>query len=79
MKGLTKPLLGCSAIEGLHLIQRIAAVDKELNPKEEFPLLFEGLGKMDGKYTIQLKDEARPFALSTPCRVATPLLKPEKQ
>ena len=33
-----------------------------------------GLGKMDGEYTIQLKEDAVPFALTTPHRVAIPLM-----
>ena len=52
---------------------------KLLNPHTEFPELFTGLGKLDGDYTIQLKEGAKPFALSTPRRVAIPLLKPVKE
>ena len=47
VKGLTKPLLKCPAIEQ----QCIAAVTKELTQMEEFPSLFQGLGKIEGKYT----------------------------
>ena len=32
----------------------------------EFPNLFKGLGKMSEEYTICLKSDAQPFALSTP-------------
>ena len=47
-KRLTKSLLGRSAILDLLLIKRIAAVDhsSQLSPKDEFPSLFEGLGKL---------------------------------
>ena len=37
------------------------------------PDLFQGLGKIPGKCNIQLKDDAQPFTLSTPRRVALPL------
>lgn len=80
VKGLSKSLLGQPAIEQLHLIQRIGVVNSQsLNPHTEFPGLFTGLGKMDGDYTIQLKEGAKPFALSTPRRVAIPLLEPVKE
>ena len=80
VKGLNKPLLGWPAIAELRLVQRVAAVnDKELSPAEQFPALFEGLGKLQGDYTIQLQEGAKLFALSTPRRVAIPLLKPVKE
>jgi len=80
VKGLNKPLLGRPAITELKLVQRVAAVNhEELSPMEQFPALFEGLGKLQGNYTIQLQEGAKPFALSTPRRVAIPLLKPVKQ
>ena len=76
VKSLTKSLLGQPIIRDLELIKRIACVDSsnELSPKEEFPSLFYGLGKMEGEYEIQLKDDAEPFSLSTPRRGAIPLL-----
>ena len=46
-----------------------------LSPREEFPSLFQGLGKLEGDYKIELRDDAEPFSLSTPRRVAIPLLK----
>ena len=80
VKKLTKPLLGRPAIEWLGLIRRVAAVNKHgLTPAEEFPSLFQGLGKLEGEYTIRLQDGAKPFALSTPRRVAVPLLASVKQ
>ena len=36
--------------------------------------LFKGLGKLDGKYHIQLKDNAVPYAVNTPRRIALPLM-----
>ena len=46
---------------------------------KQFPALFQGLGKLQGDYTIQLQVGARPFAQSTPRRVAIPLLKSVKK
>lgn len=37
--------------------------------------MFNGLGKLEGEHTIQLKDDNKPFCLTTPRRVALPLLK----
>ena len=42
--------------------------------KAEHPKLFVGLGHMQGDYTIRLREDATPFALSTPRRVSIPLL-----
>ena len=42
--------------------------------KQQFPKLFTGLGKLHGDYHICLKSGAKPYALSTPRRVAIPLL-----
>ena len=42
--------------------------------KQQFPKLFSGLGKLQGNYYICLKPGAKPYALSTPRRVAIPLL-----
>ena len=39
-----------------------------------FPELFDGLGCLPGEYTIHLSDNARPFVITTPRRVALPLL-----
>ena len=76
VKGLHKPLLGCPAIEKLSLVSRISSVEEaEQSPADMFPQLFTGLGKMKGEYRIQLREGAQPFALSTPRRVAIPLMK----
>ena len=76
VKGLEKPLLGQPAINELELLTaQVAAIDHQKKSlAEQFPTLFHGLGKMDGEYTIQLQEGARPYALSTPRRVAVPLL-----
>ena len=81
VKGLSKPLLGRPAISKLGLVRRIATVegDQALSPKDQFPSLFRGLGRMEGDYTIELYDDAKPFALTTSRRVAIPLLKSVRQ
>ena len=79
VSGLTKSLLGRPAIDRLKLIRRLANVNTTQTPREQFPSLFQGLGKMEQPYTIQLNDGAKPFALSTPRRVAIPLLKSVQQ
>ena len=81
VRGLTKSLLGRPAIEQLNLVSHVAAVSElpTLEPTTEFPKLFTGLGKLEGEYTIQLDPGAKPFALSTPRRVAVPLMGAVKQ
>ena len=41
---------------------------------QQYPNLFEGLGKLEGDYTICLDEGAKPFAVTIPRRVAIPLL-----
>ena len=77
--GLTRALLGRPAIDRLHLIRRLASVQKTQDPKKQFPSLFQGLGKPKQPYTIQLQEDAGSFALSTPRRAAIPLLQPVQQ
>ena len=79
VSGLTKPLLGRPAINQLKFIQRLGSVNRTMTPKDQFPSLFQGLGKLEEPYTIQLREDARPFALATPRRVAIPLLKSVQQ
>ena len=40
----------------------------------QYPNQFKGLGKLEGEYTIRLREGACSFALMTPRRVAIPLL-----
>ena len=39
----------------------------------DYPQLFEGLGTKKDEYTIKLKDDAKPFALTLPRKVPMPL------
>ena len=77
--GLHRPLLGRPAIESLQLVQRVLGVQTgTLNPVQQLPSLFQGIGKLQGEYTIKLKEGAKPCALTTVKRVAIPLMKPVK-
>ena len=71
--GLHYPLLGSPAIKAHQLVKFVSAITK-LDVEAEFPELFQGLGLMEKEYTIELREGAKPFALSTPCRVAIPLM-----
>ena len=39
----------------------------------KFPSLLKGLGTIEGKCNIMLKQDARPYALATPWRIPLPL------
>ena len=72
---LQRPLLGRPAIESL----RVAIQVSEILPHKEvvvskFPHIFKGLGCMTGAYHIRLRDDATPYALTVPRRVAIPLM-----
>ena len=76
---LNRPLLGRPAIEALQLVQRVHGVQSvPVNPIQQFPSLFRGLGKLKGQYSIKLKEGAMPYALTTPRRVPIPLMKSVK-
>lgn len=78
-EGLHRPLLGRPAIESLQLVQRVRGIQTgKLDPVQQFPSLFQGLGKLQGEYAIKLQEGAKPYALSTPRRVPIPLMKPVK-
>lgn len=73
---LTQGLLSRPASVALGLVARVEAVSLTSVEavKQQFPKLFSGLGRMEGEYKIELKADAKPFALSTPRRVPLPLL-----
>ena len=74
VKGLQMSLLGRPAIEALGLVTRVNAIESQENLIAKYPELFKGLGTLKGEYHIKHKQEAKPFTLSTPRRVALPLL-----
>ena len=76
VKGLKEPLLGRPAIEKLNLIARINGIQGqcfEEQIKAKCPQLFHGLGELDGEYEIQLKPNAKTFAITTPRRIPLPM------
>ena len=80
VKNLHKPLLGRPAIRDLNLVNRIDNVtEQSQSVLDQFPSVFNNLGKIRGDYTITLQDGAKPFALTTPRRVPIPLLKPVRE
>ena len=74
VKNLSRSLLGHPAIEALDLLQRVNAVQTKTDIERQFLKLFEGLGKLEEEYKIVLRDNAQPYAQSTPRRIAIPLL-----
>ena len=71
VQNLEEPLLSRRAVEGLRLIQRIGSVDTT-KIKSKYPGLWRGLGDTGQEYTIKMKENAKPFALSAPRRVPLP-------
>ncbi|KAK3749684.1 hypothetical protein QZH41_004323 [Actinostola sp. cb2023] len=77
---LNEPLLGRPAIEKFNLLKKINNVTQTGSVtygdkiKEKYTKLFNGLGTMDGEFSIKLVPGAKPFALTTPRRVALPLM-----
>ena len=73
VQGLRLPLLGRPAVEALNIVsvvQQVQISTDELYKK--FPQVFDGLGKLDGEYHFHLRDDARPYVVTTPRRI--PLL-----
>ena len=81
VRDLHMPLIGRPAIEALGLLVKVDVIDAEAKSHftQLFPQLFQGLGKLQGQYHIKLKDNAQPFALTVPRRVAIPLLPKVKE
>ena len=76
---LHQQLLGRPAIAALGLVVRAGAITvNNTCPTIQFPQLFSGLGKLEGAYSIQLKEGAELFALTVPRRVANPLMEQVK-
>ena len=73
VKGLRKPLLGRPAIEGLGVVSQIEQVHTN-DIVKGFSHLFCGLGRLKDNYTIKLRKDIQPFSLTTPRRIALPLL-----
>ena len=78
VKRLTRSLLGRPAIEALALIKRVHAVQTETEIVKQFPKLFRGLGKLKEDYKKVLREDSKPYALTTPRRIAIPYLRKVK-
>lgn len=74
IQGLSKPLLGRPAIEALSIVSVVEPIITVDSVVQKFPQLFEGLGKLKDNYSIKLMTNCEPYALTTPRRVAIPLL-----
>ena len=75
IKDLIHSLLGRPAIEKLNFLTRVDAVSSlQSHIIDQYPDLFNRLGKLPTKYHIELKNDAKPYALSTPRRIAIPFL-----
>ena len=76
--GLRNPLLGRPAIQSLNLVARVCSVGLETSRIiYEHPKQFHGLGNLKGEYSIKLRPDAQPFALSSPSIHRMPLVKKE--
>ena len=65
-KRLSHALLERPAIESLDLVSRVNSVQSKKNLLCEFSKLFDGFGRLEGEYMIQLREDAKPYALTTP-------------
>ena len=75
---LKNDLLGLPAITALQLLTKVDSVQSG-NVQQSFPKLFQGLGTLKGDYHIQLKPDAKPYALYTARNVPIPLRGKVKQ
>ena len=66
------PLLCKETSVALGIVAFISSVD-------DYPELFSGLGEMPVPYTITLREDAKPYAVSAPCRVPLPLMDKVKE
>lgn len=80
VKGLRLPLLGKPAIEALKIVSLVHNLHTSTDEiPDKFPQVFQGLGKLDGEHSIDLKEDARPYAVTTPRRVPLPLIDKVKE
>ena len=79
VKGVRKSLHDNPAIEALQLNRRVESVEDKTDYQNELSDLFEGPGKMEGSYTITLKEDAQPVAITVPRRLPLPLVAKTKK
>ncbi|XP_031554849.1 uncharacterized protein LOC116291781 [Actinia tenebrosa] len=80
VKNLERSLLGRKAAMVLKLIMQVDNVNKNARVFEKYPELFTGLGRMkdEHSYSISLKEDVKPFAVTVPRKVPLPLYKETK-
>ena len=72
IESLARPLLSRSAAVKLNLISRLRELttdEYKAKVMRDYPQLFEGLCTMKDEHTIELKYDAKPFALNVPRKV----------
>ena len=79
VKGLKHPLLGRPTIQALNVLPHTDSVTEESEFITKYPTVFSGLGQYGTEYRIEIKPNARSWALSTPMRVAVPYLQKVKE
>lgn len=72
------PLLGLPECDAFRIVQwhkeaQIMQISTNSQPEKEFSQIFEGLGMMEGKYSIKLKENAIPHAVTTPRHISIPI------
>ena len=82
---LKEPLLGRPAIDALNLVQKVETIHSnhsasiEQEAKTMYSKLFKGLGELEGEFSIKLTPGSTPYAITTPRRVALPLMPKVKE
>ncbi|XP_031330691.1 uncharacterized protein LOC116161478 [Photinus pyralis] len=66
VENLHANLLSRDAIEALGMLSWASSITIQDN----FPQLFQGIGDLGKQYTIELKQDSKPFSIATPRRVA---------
>ncbi|CAG7725556.1 unnamed protein product [Allacma fusca] len=66
VEGLGRPLLSLENCIAINLIRRVNQAEispqvTTVDPENEFPGIFDGLGELDGEYEIKLVDNAMLF------------------
>jgi len=79
VKGVLTPLLGRPAIKDLNILSFVHSVTEDNNDFfMEYHEMFNGLGVIPDPYTIELRDGAKPYAITTPRSVPLPLMEKVK-
>ena len=77
---IVKRLTSRPDIEHMGLVLRVDRVTEGMSDfPSSYPKLFNGLGLLSSPCHIRLREDARPYALSTPRRIALPLLPKVKE